>query len=650
MPKSPEIKAALGRGLAFLDKQQEADGSFVSFSSASTQPFQSLRSWQTTFVPALMLASLAGIQESLALHIRERLAGFLLKQKDANEAFNYWAKDAPEYQTMPYPNDLDDTFCALAALYLHDPALIDEAVLAKVIKLLLATETTVGGPYRTWLVPPDSQPIWLDIDVAVNSNIAYFLSLTGSTLPKLDEVMGRAILSDTFSSPYYPSVYAFIYYFARAYGGPHKAQLLLKARQLQAAASTDLDRALCLSARLQLDETQDLKNAANELIAAQQRDGSWPAAVFYADPVKNGQLYYNGGAALTTAFVLEALQLYSQKLQPRATSGKRTAKQHHIAPGAVLSLAKQQCRSLPDDLRRTTLQALAKLAGSDNATEIIGLPEHFNRSLLKPLRPVSDSFLENLSLANLYGWLAYTIYDDFLDEEGQPGLLPAANVAMRNALQSFLGTLPANQPFQNIVRGVFNTIDGANAWELAFCRFKRQNDIIYIGKLPDYENLSVLAERSLGHTLAPIAILSAQKTTGPPLRQTQRALSSYLIVRQLNDDLHDWQDDLSKGRITYVVARILSGLAIKPGDYNLLQLLPEARTQFWYKTLPDACREMRRYVKFSRQALAQAGIFADTNVISRLLDGIEASIEDSLAQQGQAENFLKHYRQKAVKL
>ena len=210
MPRNPDINETIARGLAFLAERQKADGSFVSYSSASVQPFRRRRTWQTVFVPALMLSALAQVNDTSALPIRNKLAEFLLDEKGPEGAFNYWAKNAPEHKTMPYPNDLDDTFCALAGLYLHDTALVDEKMLAQAVALLLAAETAVGGPYRTWLVPTDSEPVWLDVDLAVNSNVAYFLSLIGNRLPKLDGMMEQAITTNTYTSPCYPSEYAYM--------------------------------------------------------------------------------------------------------------------------------------------------------------------------------------------------------------------------------------------------------------------------------------------------------------------------------------------------------------------------------------------------------------------------------------------------------
>jgi hypothetical protein len=219
---------------------------------------------------------------------------------------------------------------------------------------------------------------------------------------------------------------------------------------------------------------------------------------------------------------------------------------------------------------------------------------------------------------------------------------------MRRSLDNFSEALPSNSDFNRLVRQTFDTIDSANAWELAHCRFKVRRNQLVVGKLPDYGNLAKLAERSLGHALPPMAVLAATRigVDKVPGKHLLQALRHYLIARQLNDDAHDWPEDLSNGHITPVVAMLLTKLKTKPGNHALPELLTDARRQFWHSTLPEVCRLMRRQVRLSRQALHRSGLLAPDNVISGLLDGLEASIADTLRQQSQAEAFLKHYKHK----
>jgi hypothetical protein len=646
--KPPKIDLAIERGLAYLNGQQKTDGSFTSYSSANKRPFRRIRSWQTVFVPALMLTSLANLDDPAAKNIRQKLAKFLLKQKDSQWSFNYWSKTAPEYKKQPYPNDLDDTFCALSGLYLHNPSLIDGEALAKIVKLLVATEAAVGGPYRTWLVPAGSPPIWLDLDLAVNSNIAYFLSLaTGNRLPKLDDFMEQSIANSSFKSPYYPSRYAFIYYLSRAYKGAKEKRLLQQARRLQAAAETDLDLALCICARVRLGDSRNLALSIDRLLNGQRRDGSWPAAVFYADPVKEGKLYYNGAPTLTTAFALEALELYRRQARPHENTvlkPVRSSGKPQSQP-ALLRLANKDTKKLSPELREPLMKLLKKVAVGSNGQEITGLATNFYDSFIAPPDLPYRDFLDKLGLANLYGWLAYTIYDDFIDDEGRPEFVSVANVAMRRSLDTFSAAAPADSEFTEFVRQIFDTVDSANAWEVANCRFEREGDKLAIGQLPDFGDLSKLAERSIGHALAPMALLAiaGKYPAAVDGRNFLKAFRHYLIARQLNDDAHDWPEDLANGHITIVVAGLLSGLKIKPGNYDARELLTLTRPHFWNSTLSDVCQLMNGHIKFSRQALKTADFLKLDNPITDLLNGLQTSVDNTLQQQSQAKDFLKHY-------
>lgn len=565
------------------------------------------------------------------------------KQAEPTGAYNYWAKRATERRRRPYPDDLDDTFCALSALYLHDPASISEVTLAKSVKLLLATESAVGGPYRTWLTSSEKVD-WQDIDLVVNANIAYFLSLISNPLPNLRHLIDQAIRANKLVSPYYPSAVPIVYFLARGYSGAHKNKLIKIIRGLLAGTGTAQDQALCLAALANLDALESDEPALKKLLAVQKNDGSWQAAAFCLDPSINGQPYYSGCPALATAFAIEALSYSKRFSTPQKRSASSSAANHHFQE-AVVRLAAKECKRLPEDLQRTTVRALRKIAEGSNGAEIIDLAPLFNESLRKPLPEIQRNFLEKLSLANLYGWLAYTVYDDFIDEEGSPPLLPAANVALRNSVNLFSEALPGQASFRALVRDVFDTIDGANAWELAHCRFKRRNETLTIRRLPDYGDLSKLAERSLGHCLAPLAILCAtdHEITSTAFQQTRLAFHHYLVARQLNDDAHDWQADLARGQATYVVTRLLRDIGTTPGKYATADLIGSAQRQFWRETLPSICKEIQAHVALGRQSIQDASIFASTNVLSELFEKTEQSVSDTLQKQAEAKSFLRHY-------
>jgi len=633
-------------GITFLQSVQQADGSFASFSSPVRQPFRATVTYQTTFGPAIMLAALNQVDHRSAKPIKRNLANWLLAQRSPHWSFNYWAVQAPQRNTLPYPDDLDDTFCALIALHGYDATLIDHDCLGRMTRLLIATESRVGGPYRTWLAANDAPKIWHDVDVAVNSNIACFLQAVASPLPNLTDMMSRAIQTQTFTSPYYPSAYPIIYYLARACADSDRAALATYIRQLQQGGwwQTPLQTALMISALKHLGQHVPV-NAIDTLAEAQLPDGSWPAEAFCLDPALKKRNHYSGSAALTTALALEALAISTTHPTSKSAPATRN-RPFDTLQATIATTARQQLAVLQPELRRASWRTLDQTIQHDTEREITLLPAYFNHSLQQPLAP-DNTCLLTLGLANLYGWMAYTIYDDFLDDEGKPELLPVANTALRYSLRAFQDAVP-DAAFQALVTQTFDIIDSANAWELAHCRLPVTGKSLVLAKLPRYPGGLQLSERSQGHTLTPLGVLTTAgiQPNDPRALALKQALQHYIVARQLHDDMHDWEKDVQAGQATYVVTAILRELQLPPGTHTFSKLLPAMQRQFWHHTIATICDVVLHHTKLARQKATRSQLLQPDNIISTLADKIEATARATLEEQSGAQKFLAAYQNK----
>lgn len=642
---------AADMGAVFLRSIQLEDGCFESFSSPTVFPFRSKITYLTTFGPALILNAISKHSNPDSEKVRHKLAAWLLAQKSPNWSFNYWSADAPEKTKLPYPDDLDDTFCALIALHAYDEKLIDATCLGSVVKLLIATESEVGGPYRTWLTAKDAPAVWLDIDLAVNSNIAHFLNLVAEPLPNLTTLMEQAILSGQLRSAYYPSIYQLAYYLSRAYRGTHASKLanILLEQQKDDWWQTPLQTALTISALTRLEQTEACHDAVKKLIGSQLSDGSWPAEAFCLDPAIGTQKYYSGSPALTTALAIEALTLYDNALsassKPRQTQLNQNS--NRTLHATIIAAAQQEIAQLPPPLNTHGKDVLSEMEQREDKThEVTLLPHYFNNSLVKSLASSRGDILTQLGLANLYGWTAYTIYDNFLDNEGDPRQLSMANVAQRYSLRYFEKSLPKDKAFHDIVSQTFDAIDSANAWEIEYCRARATKTSVMLDTLPTFTDTLELSNRSYGHMLTPLAILvqTGVKLDAPAARSVTTALRHYLAARQLNDDMHDWEEDIRAGILTYVVVSILQGLSLKKGRYTFGLLIPKMKSHFWHHTIIDICKNVTRHTALARSNAAASGVLTKKNIIVDLVDAIDASVAETLSEQTKAKNFLKAYR------
>jgi len=632
------LKACIDRGLAYIAAQQLTAGGLASYSSQDSRNFTDTAVYQTTFFPSLVLQALTELNGSVAKKLKLSLADFLLAQKNVDWSFNYWDQSSKEYTELSYPNDLDDTFCAFAALWHYDESIFDGKTMAAIVQLLIRNEIKLGGPYKTWLVDADAPLIWRDVDVAVNTNIGYFLSLLGVEMGNVVTCVEKAIAGNGLHSPYYPDIYPLVYFVGRWYNGklqPRLAELVLK-EQTDGTWDSPLHTALAVTALLRLGcPVKQLARATQHLLNTQQADGSWPAAAFCIDPALKGKPRYAGAASLTTAFCLEALHLYDRMEQSELVQKVRPG----VADKRYVRVKRKLVQVITElghpDLMLHTKRVFKQIMAYDSDKQIVLLPWSIASAAKLD---VNETLLQSLALASLWGWMAYTIYDDFLDNEGDPKLLPSANFCLRQLTSTLSKTLPDCTDFQTEVMAIMNRIDAANAWEASHCRGVIVGSTLRITKLPDYGDYWQLADRSLGHTISGLGVLygAGFTVTSAPIQALRDFFKHYLIARQLHDDAHDWEEDLRRGHVNAVAVPIIkewlkiSSHALKKG-INLQREAEPLRIIMWEIIITQICQSITDHVALARIALMQADPdFFDTMQLEAMLVPLEVGAQQAL--------------------
>lgn len=648
-----EIINSIKQGVDYLVTYQQKDGSFISLSSPNPNNFDKALKFHSVFSTALILGCLNNLENSHSIKlIKKKCAAFLLSQKSPDWSFNYWVRNSKEAKTMPYPDDLDDTFCALSALYQYDANLFDGTVMAKIVTLLTAVESQQGGPYYTWLVDDKAPKIWRDLDLAVNSNIAFFLSLQDISLPNLTKFIASKVTRTNLSSPYYPNLYPIAYFISRLFKerGKYRAllqEMLLK-KQKNGIWENPLYTALVVSALLLFGTpSKKLTPAIEYLISQQSTKGAWSASAFCLDPAIKREVYYSGSSALTTAFCVEALQKYLDvSIKHHVSAQGNLIKKDNSIYRIIIKRITSRLAALDKDLKAQAVDSLDNTLNRDNKIQVALLPYYFKLALKVRKEQVSDELIIQLGMANLYGWLSYTIYDDFLDDEGDHKKLPVANLCLRELTKIFASILPETE-FDKFFNKVMDILENANTWEVSFCRVKISNGMILLKdfKIPDYSNLDKLAERSLGHSLTPVAVLYQLgfNANSQEVKSLLEFFKHYLIARQLNDDAHDWEKDLKMGHVNSVGALLLTKGGIRK-DCKFSQLLPKLQELFWYEVIKEVCGKILKHTQIAREYFRGCCEVFDTSLSEKLLGKYEQAAKLALEEREDAIKFLSNYK------
>jgi hypothetical protein len=593
---------------------------------------QGTQTCHTNFFTALTLLSLQRHAQSHdGLDDVRHALGESLQSEAISGFVTYWSSGEPLRNTRPYPADLDTTSCTFASLVLADPSGAPHR-LGAAVRALTAVEVAEGGPYRTWLVTPDAPAVWRDVDVAVNANIAFYLSRHDIRLDVLDAWLAEQIASGAYASPYYPSAFPIWYFLARSAPQQARQKLthdILSVRRPSGSWGTVLEDALAICALTEVSLDKDLLRDARAQFAYRlQTERSMGPGAFCIDVITQGRTWFAGSPLLTDALCLEALGPLSSTSK-RSPTTSATSKSDEILYDIRRSLEARASR-MGEPITSELLMRINRLLAGTPGAEIPLIPWVFNHCLAQSC--VTNEELCLLGEANVLGWIAYTAYDDLMDGEGDIAELPLANSCLREACSIFLSFAhhaPAIRPlFEQIMDG----LERANAWELQHARLQQEGDLLIVPpELPTYSDLSVLADRSLGHALGPLCVLllNGLDKDAPDVRHLKEFFRHTLIARQLDDDAHDWMEDLEHGRLNAVGERVIRrwraiGLAsnrIGPTERAELHRL------FWNEELEETSVLIQLHVDRAETALVQIASLRISEPLRALLAGPRASAQ-----------------------
>ncbi|HVM91145.1 MAG TPA: hypothetical protein VMU11_04610, partial [Verrucomicrobiae bacterium] len=447
-----------------------------------------------------------------------------------------------------------------------------------------------------------------------------------------DRYLQEVAANNAWRSPYYPDALATAYFLSRMprLGIAERLHALLEALRLPDGGwGSGLRDAMAVSAFLRTDGAAHVTPLLLETLA----DAStiFPSA-FCLDPARQGVTYYAGSRALDAAFRLEALALATRHAPAAATEKSEPSSLEELEMHRRVMEAAHV--SLPQGLLGGEMaKLLRRIEAFDAGKNITLTPWRFSRALgLEG----DDTLTRALGLANVFGWAAYTAYDDILDGDAAGELVSPANAFLRRLNDTLADVLPTHSAFQAWWRSVMDRVDEANAWELAFCRFDPSGPM----PRPDLEIPDALffSERSLGHAIGPVAIMCANgfALDDPATASTLEAYRCYLAVRQMHDDAHDWQDDLKDGHLNSVSLRMLKRSEAKNAD--------ELRLDFWTRAILEHADIINDVCRRGHAAIDACAPIKNADALHRLFAKVEKGTKEALDGRARTLAFLKSFR------
>jgi hypothetical protein len=217
--------------------------------------------------------------------------------------------------------------------------------------------------------------------------------------------------------------------------------------------------------------------------------------------------------------------------------------------------------------------------------------------------------------------------------------------------KSLFGTL-------DLLADILDGIPDAILWELDNCRIPVSGFSLSMpATLPDFGNETQLAKKSLGHALPSACILlnSPHPQAKKELEFLLEFFEHYLIMRQLNDDAHDWLIDLEKGRLNPVNVLVLKIYreqmqskrpTRKIGSIDIANEKASLQTIFWEQVLDATVHRIAHYASCARKAIAKMNAFTSTQFMEDQIRKIEGASSKARDERDRLIKFLDLYHLK----
>lgn len=544
----------------------------------TTQSFDTLelnnciREFHVLFPVAFLLHACAinrDLDESIKV-LSHKLVNFL-KNETKEFSYNYFTRDfLASHSEFKVPDDLDDTALVLSAL-LRNNTEIDQEFILKMISL----ESSPGGPYKTWYVDSNAEERWKDIDSYVNANVVYALSLLDIRLPNTETYLKKVLQDNTYKSPYYRFKSTFLYYIARlAYQTKDKAFTKLITTNLKKSSINTLssqEQIFYLLAKSYCGVT--LSSQELQIITLQSKEiiNNTLLIPFCIDFAYKSKPTYTTNKAYSLALLFELLQVLDLNPQKKVVKNTQANRIEKNWEDSVKNTIKDEL--LQSKLGNIVLETYP----IDNNYKSITIPINISLDISRSIGVKQQRLINNVIFAAFYGWLTYTTFDDILDTK-QLNESYTTLLYLDRLQNKYLNKLSDLLPeFKLVFERTWNTIDEIYNWEFTSLRF---SDAIN-NTTPEKMTYSYIQKRMSGFSLliSVIPMLLSIKHSKELAQKIEKIINYVVIIDQLNDDAHDYYEDLENGIITYVNADVLNNINFLKSSKSEIEIY------FWQNTM-----------------------------------------------------------------
>lgn len=483
--------------------------------------------------------------------------------------------------------------------------------LVKALDYLTILEVLPGGPYRS------SQNNL--IDLADNYLINCFLKKHKLSLPSLEQLINNAISNNQYKSDSVCNE-LFLIILIMDYASKKQKELIIN-----------------YLLKRNYDNSVDICLASISLIKGGYFNIDIP---LFSSLEKNIALVETGKEKVSTSnLIIMAIYLKLLSVSNKLTNEVAIDLQNeNKVVSQILKIHDDLTISLNKRMKENSKKIIMELIEKEENSQMMLMPLYI-RNYFPFLNSVTEKDIAMLGLMNTYFWCGFIIYDDFwdVDEKANPLLLPIANFFTRKYIEYFQNEFSNEEAFLDFFSNTMEISDSATYYELSCYRLKRIKNTILLPDILPKEKINYRYWPAAGHLIPSLSMLikKGYAIDSCECKVLIKFFKNYLIGRQINDDISDWEEDLASGKLTIVTIIIINAWREKFPNYTKLNIednMDLLKALFW-KNVHIPTRRALSFYKKAKYSLSQIRKLNNENELEKIINNEESVLMDIQKEQ-----------------
>lgn len=375
-----------------------------------------------------------------------------------------------------------------------------------------------------------------------------------------------------------------------------------------------------------------------------------PRLVEYLDEVLDGEL--QPSSVLSDDEVEELAALYRRGIPVRQMPARVPTHEEEGMFTLIRTKIRERLEALPTGFRDAATAALERTIARNSDLQMALMPYYVRQALGAKGRAFTDDRIAELGLANIFFWTAFIIYDDFWDEDeaAEAELLPVANLFARHYIDTFIAEADAG--VRHFFHSMMDCLDCANTWEVQHCRMRRERSFVFLPETsPAYGDYEIKFYPAAGHVMGAVLMLVelGYDTESKECKDLLLYFKHYLVAMQINDDAHDWKEDLERGHISTAIAELITAWKLEHPETSVMDLdrdKEELERLFWFKVLAPLCETALAHTKRSGEALDRLSLLEHPEPLAVFIKENERIARTALTEERQSEGLAAAFQKR----